>query len=918
MAPVGRDTLLLIDGHGLVFRAFFAMPALSNSRGEVTNAAFGFTSMLLKAFAEHRPTHAIAAFDPPGPTFRHEEFADYKAHRPDMPSELRPQLAWCREIVAALNIPIVEMVGFEADDVIGALAVQGERAGLDVLIITGDLDTLQLVTDHVHVYASRRGITETIVYDLDKVRERFGFEPPLVVDFKALQGDTSDNIPGVPGIGAKTASALVQQYGPLEAILAAVPTMKEGKVRRLLEEHRAQAELSKRMATIRTELDVPLDADAARLTAYDRAAVADIFERLEFRSLVPRLPTFGDPAGGQAQQLLSLDVPSDRRWSADTVVIADVHQAREAVERLRKGSALCLRTVAPEPARRGDVVGVVLGSADLSQTSYYLPISHDGGDAAADAVAVVSDFLAENAVPLVGYDLKREVLIWGQRGVALSRLGNDLMLGAYLCNTRNRVSNLTTLAHDLCGLRLDAEELFVGSGRSRRDLASIPVAEIAEYYGAWTALLPAVTAQLDRILDRERLRSLLVDLELPLVPILAGMEARGIAVDCEALEVLSAELATRVAAIEAEVHVAAGGPFNLGSTQQLAAFLYDRLGLASGRRTKTGRSTDADTLESLRGENPVVDLILEWRQLTKLKGTYVDALPLLCAADRRIHTSFNQAVATTGRLSSADPNLQNVPVRTEWGRRIRRAFVADDGWQLVSADYSQIELRVLAHVSGEPALIESFRQGEDIHRRTAAQVAGVSPDVVTPAMRRNAKVVNFGVVYGLSDFGLARDTGMSQDDARAFIDAYFARFPRITEYLEGVRNHARQWGWVQTFMGRRRHLPDIHAANRQLRQAAERMAVNMPIQGGAADIMKVAMIRVDAALTRAGVAACQLLQVHDELVIEAPNAEVEQVAEIVRSEMAAAVELIVPLDVDVKVGPNWDAMAPLSSAAIAH
>ena len=444
-----------------------------------------------------------------------------------------------------------------------------------------------------------------------------------------------------------------------------------------------------------------------------------------------------------------------------------------------------------------------------------------------------------------------------------------------------------------------------------------PVDEAASHWGNWVALAPGVETALETQLAEGTLRGLFEDLEMPLVPILAAMERVGIRVDCDELAHLSGELAARIAELEATLADTAGYTFNVGSTQQLAAFLYDHLGLAAGRRTKTGRSTDADSLESLRTEHPIVDVVLEWRQLTKLKSTYVDALPLLCAADNRVHTSFNQAVAATGRLSSADPNLQNVPVRTSWGQRIRHAFIADPGQVLVSADYSQIELRVLAHATREEELIASFARGEDIHRRTAAEVYDVPPEEVTPDQRRIAKVVNFGVVYGLSDFGLARDTGMDVEIAHEFITKYFDSFPAVTQYLERTHMHAREWGWVETFLGRRRHLPDIRAANRQLRGAAERMAVNMPIQGAAADIMKLAMIRCDTALREAGVRSRLLLQVHDELVLETPEDELERVVPLLREAMSGAAELVVPLVVDVKVGQNWQAMKPLRETAVA-
>jgi DNA polymerase I len=913
---VARETLLLVDGHNLVYRAFHAMPALSNSRGEMTNAAYGFTSMLFKALNDTTPTYAIAAFDLAGPTFRHERVAEYKAQRVRAPDELRAQFPWAREVVLALGIPIIEVPRYEADDVIGTLAQKGEAAGLNVIILTGDLDVLQLVTEHIRVFASRRGISDTIIYDIDKVRERYGFEPPLVVDFKALQGDPSDNIPGVPGIGEKTAMSLVQQYGPLENVLDAVPTMPPGRVQRALESHMDQARLSKWTATIKVDLDIDLPLDDARLFHYDEAEVRELFDRLEFRSLLPRLPgraveedvAPAAPGGTPDAPPGELQIPA-----TEVEVIIDSRQADDALERIRNAGAMSLRTVVDGNPRTGHLIGVAFAPKG-DDIAYYMPVWHAGLERNADpaAVAALEELLGDSAIAKRGYDLKRELLAWRRRGIAIQGLQFDAMLAAYLTNSRLKVPTLPVLAHDLAALSVEAEETLLGSGRAKRGIADVPIEEAAAYYGVWVGLVDPVGDVLVRDMERSGATRLHDTMELPLVPILAAMEVEGVAVDCDLLGSISAEMHTRITEIESEVQEVAGYTFNPGSTQQLGRFLYDDLGLASGRKTKTGRSTDADTLEALRGEHPVVEQILEWRQLTKLKSTYVDALPLLCTADSRVHTSFNQAVATTGRLSSSDPNLQNIPVRTQWGQRIRRAFHADKGQRLVSADYSQVELRVLAHVTGEQELIEAFQRGEDIHRRTAAEVYAVAPEDVTPDMRRIAKVVNFGVVYGLSDFGLARDTGMSREDAHTFIDAYFRNFPAVTTYLEAVRNHAREYGWVETFIGRRRYIADIRAANRQLRFAAERMAVNMPIQGGAADIMKQAMILVDTALREKGLRSRILLQVHDELLLEAPSEEVDDLVVLLRDRMGAAEALKVPLDVDVKVGDNWGDMTPIA------
>ena len=912
-----RETLLLIDGHALVFRAFFAMPALTNSRGEMTNAVFGFTSMLLKVLGECDPHYAIAAFDPPGPTFRHEEFAEYKAQRPPAPDEVRRQMPLCKQVVEALGIPIVEVPGYEADDVIGTLSRLAEERGLDVIILTGDLDSLQLVTEHVRAYTSRRGITDTIIYDLERVRERYGFEPPLVADFKALQGDASDNIPGVPGIGEKTAKQLVAEHGDLERILAAVPAMKEGRVKRALSENGDQARHSRRMATIVCDLPIELDLEACRFGGFDRDRVVALFDELEFRSLVPRLPGSGFYGGDRAAAVsaqAALPLTLHDATQSPVHIATDAAQVAEHVARLRAAGAVAVRTVVEEPARRGRVVGVALAPLEGDGAAVYLPVHHESAGLDREALRPLEELLADPVVRKTAYDWKREILAWRGRSVDAVGVDVDLMLVAYLVNTRARVPALPLLVEETCGISLATEEALLGSGRSARTLVSLPVDEAAEYFGRWAASLGPLRRALLARLEEASMRRLHDEMELPLVPVLAEMELCGIAVDGSALTTMSRELSQRIAALETEVQEVAGYTFNLGSTQQLARFLYDDLGLASGRRTKTGRSTDADSLESLRSEHPAVDLVLEWRQLTKLRGTYVDALPALVEPDGRVHTSFHQTVAATGRLSSSDPNLQNVPVRGEWGRRVRAAFVPEAaGHVLLSADYSQIELRVLAHVTGEPGLVEAFSRREDIHATTAARIYGVPPSAVTREQRRVAKVVNFGVVYGLSDFGLSRDTGMPQEEAREYIDVYFATFDRVAAYLEQIRQFARQWGYVETLFGRRRYIPDMAAANRQIRSAAERMAVNMPIQGTAADIMKLAMIRADQALRDRGLHTRLLLQVHDELVLEMPESEMSELPTLVREAMSGAAELIVPLDVDVKVGKNWAEMTPLSA-----
>ncbi len=900
-----RETLLLLDGHALVYRAFFAIPALRNSRGELTNAAFGFTSMLLKALDQTRPSHVVSAFDLPEPTFRHTEDPTYKAHRPDMPDDLRIQLPWTQDVCRLLGIPIVEVAGFEADDIIGTLSQQAEAAGMDVVILTGDLDALQLVSDRTVVLSPQRGLSETVVYDKARVHERFGFDPPRMIDYKALCGDASDNIPGIPGIGDKTAKSLVAEYGDLEGVLAGALSMKPGRLRTLIEEHAEQARHSLYMATIRRDVEISFDPEASRLDAYDEVEVREFFNRLGFRSLLTRLPRFTKTATGDTAAV-EVAVVESGSVTAGVEVLREPAATAEMVERWRKAGAVALRSVADA----GGVVGVAIAGID-GRAVGYVPLGDTLGRATPEAEVMVMALLADPSVGKHAYDLKRELLLWRRRGGNMAGLKFDLMLAAYLVNTRTRVASLATLAHELCTTDIVEDDEFLGSGRLRRDFGTIDVDEVARHVAAGVRVMGKMEAALRVQLEAVQVTRLHDEMELPLVPIIAEMELAGVRVDDGLFGSISAELGLRIAQIEAESYRLAGREFNLASTKQLAVILYDDLGLASGRKTKTGRSTNAETLEALREEHPLVGLLLEWRQLTKLKNTYVDVLPLLCDKSHRVHTSFHQAVAATGRLSSSDPNLQNIPIRTPWGLRIRAGFVADPGTRLVSADYSQIELRVLAHLSGEDELVAAFQRGEDVHRRTAAEVYGVDPDLVSADMRRVAKVVNFGVLYGLGDFGLSRDTGMSREESGAFIANYFASFPKVTAYLESVRQQAREHGWVETLMGRRRYLPDIHAASGQLRKAAERMAVNMPMQGSSADIMKVAMIRADAALRKAGLVARVLLQVHDELVVEAPNSEVDTVVTLLRDAMGGAATLLVPLDVDVKVGDNWAEMKGL-------
>ncbi|HUY61653.1 MAG TPA: DNA polymerase I, partial [Candidatus Dormibacteraeota bacterium] len=851
--------------------------------------------------------YGVAAFDPPGPTFREERYPAYKAQRQHPPEEFSVQVPTCRRLAERLGLPVVAVPGYEADDVIGTLTEQAEAAGWDTVILTSDLDALQLVTDHTVVQASRRGLSDTVIYDPAAVRERFGFDPPRIIDFKALRGDASDNLPGVPGIGEKTATSLLQQHGDLEGVLGAVPSMAPGRVRSALEAHADVARLGHELVTIIRDVPgVSLAEVATPLAGYDRAAAATALREIGMPSLIARLPAgAGSPAATAAG-------PEPTAAEVTVEIVRDDAGLIAAVAAARVAGQVAIRTVADEPARRGHLVGLAM-AVDPTHAFYFVL---DPGEAPLlDRIAMdpLLDLLQDPAVALTGYHLKGDLLAWRAHGIRLRGIAFDCVLASYLADSRVRTSTLQDLARQQAGLELTPEAGAGGRSAAATQPSALAVPAAADRFGreaaAVTALQPALTAAL----RAQGALELLVELELPLLPVLADLEATGIRVEVDRLAELGAELGSQIDELEAAIYAAAGRTFTIGSPQQLAQVLYDEMGFASGRRTKTGRSTDARALEALRGEHPIVDKLLTWRQLTKLKSTYVDSLPqLVDAEDGRVHTSFNQAVAATGRLSSSDPNLQNIPIRTEVGRRIRAAFVPGKrGWRLVSADYSQVELRVLAHLSEDPGLLAAFAAGTDIHQRTAAEVFGVPEAAVTRDQRRMAKIVNFGILYGLSTFGLSRDLNIPAEAAGAFIERYFATFPGVRAYLEGVRAAARADGYVSTVLGRRRHLPEINAHNRQLREASERMAINHPVQGSAADIMKRGMLRAADALSSGGLRARMLLQVHDELVFEAPAREVAAVGEVARRAMEGAARLRVPLVVDLKAGVNWRDLEPL-------
>jgi DNA polymerase I len=909
------ERLVLIDSNSLIYRAFFAVPPLTTTKGELANATFGFASILLKSLEQTTPEHIAAAFDLPTPTFRHEREATYKATRRPMPDELRPQFERCKQLLEKFGIPMYSLPGYEADDVIGALSRQAERRGLETIIVSGDLDPLQLVTPRIKLMTTRQGFQNTVIYDEEMIKQRYGLRPDQMVDFKALKGDATDNIPGVPGVGEKTAAKLIAEKGDLETVYADLSGYTP-RLREALAANRDQVYRSRELATIVVDLPVALELERTRRSTYDRAAVLELFRDLEFRSLVPRLPpadqNVAAPApsasatmarGGQLQ--LGLEPGPTVAPPVETALVTETDADAVAGE-LRAAGTLALHADVDVTGRHPTLVGIGLAAGERA---WYIPTPQA-------VPAPIAAVLRDEEIAKIAHDAKTARRALRRAGADLGGLAMDTMVASYLVNASRRYHALEDLAAER--LKLEVPVLPVAD---RKDPYRTPTLdERLARAGAGAVAAARLGELFAGELARLNLERLYREVELPLVDVLVEMEEAGIAVDLAYLRSLGEEFAREVARIEREAYEAVGHEFGINSPKQLQSLLFEELKLPRGRRTGTGYSTDATVLEELRGAHPVVEKILEYREVEKLRSTYAEGLGgLVDPETRRVHTTFEQTVAATGRLSSRAPNLQNIPIRTALGRRIRRAFVAGSSDRvLVAADYSQIELRVLAHVSQDPALLDAFRSGADIHRRTAAAGFGVAESAVTREQRDVAKMLNFGIIYGMSDFGLAWRMQMPREEAQHFIDEYFKRYAQVRRYVLETKAFCIEQGYVETLLGRRRYIPDLTSRVNAVRNAAERMAINMPIQGTAADIMKIAMSRVHRALHETDLHARVVLQVHDELVAEVPRAEVELMARLLGDEMSAAYELDVPLVVDVRAGPNWDEMQRLEVPATAN
>ncbi len=885
-----RPTAYLVDGSAFVFRAFYAIrQELTTSDGTPTNAVFGFKNMLQKLMRQEQPDYLAVVFDERGPTFRHEADPTYKANRKRMPDELAVQLPLIHRLVEAHNIPKLSLQGYEADDIIGTLSHRLEAEGLDVVLVSGDKDFCQLVTQHITIFDPMKDqrIGEA------EVEERFGVEPARVIDVLGLMGDSSDNVSGVPGIGEKTAKKLLETYGTIEELLARVDEVKQKKWRENLIEHAASARHSRQMVTIDTNVPIDTGLDALKFEPPDIEALRALYEELEFKSELQALGAEPEPEIEKYYRtILSLE-ELDRE-------IADLRQAA--------GFAIDTETTSQDPMV-AELVGISL--AYKPHEAVYIPVAHryEGVPSQLDRGEVLErlrPLLEDPSHPKYGQNIKYDLIVLERHGVSMQGLAFDTMVAGYLLNPSRRANNLDALAKEYLRYTPMSYEDVAGKGAKQITFDQVDI-ERATAYSSEDADVAAllVECQKPKLADHQ-LDRLFEEVEMPLIDVLADLEMRGITVDADYLQDMSERLQIQMDALMEDIHSLAGEEFNINSSQQLQKILFEKLKLPLGKKTKTGYSTDVSVLEQLAFEHELPEHILDYRHLAKMKSTYIDALPQLIHAETgRIHTSLNQTITETGRLSSSNPNLQNIPIRSDLGRQIRRAFVAAPGHRLISADYSQIELRLLAHFTRDPVLTNAFRQGQDIHTRTAMDVFTVDESAVDSDMRRMAKTVNFGIIYGLSPFGLASRLHITNEQARNYIDNYFARYPLVKAYLDGIIEEARDQGYVTTLMQRRRYLPEMNNRNRMVREAAERTAINMPFQGSAADLIKLAMVQLHQQIKTENLPCNMLLQIHDELLFEIPEAVVDEMIPRIKEVMEQVWDLEVPLTVDVGQGDNW-------------
>ncbi len=899
-----RKLLLLFDGNALVHRAYHALPPLTVSRtGEMVNAVKGFVSTLLKVMKDINPTYWAITFDSPAPTFRHKQFAEYKQHRPKTPDELISQIKRVHQMSEAFNLPQFEIEGYEADDILGTLSRQASQNNVDTIIVTGDNDMLQVVSPEVKVMSPRRGFGDTVLYDEEGVRAKYGIGPEQLIDYKALTGDPSDNIPGVPGIGEKTAVKLLNQFGSIDEIYSRITEVNPEKLQNLLSDHREQVMQNKELVAIVTDVPVDLNLDSCQVSAYDRQHVVDLFYDLEFVELLTRLPE----EMGNAPAAVKSNVES----KGDYAVISNDEALEKLIKQLTSAGefTIDLETSSLE-AMTAELVGISVSIKEGK--AFYIPVGHQVLSSITQlplslVVEKLKSIAADMKIGKIAHNGKYDMMVLACYGIELGNLIFDTMIAGHLLGYK--ALGLKAMAFNKLGIEMTPIVDLLGKGAKQITMAQVDIEHAADYACADADMTLRLKHILEQELRKEGLWKLFTEVEMPLVPVLLEMERNGVALDTELLRTMSQDLGAEMLKLEAEIYNQLGHKFNINSSQQLSQVLYQELRLPKSRKTKSGYSTNASALEELKGTHPMIELILQYRQVSKIKSTYTDAfLALVNPRTGRLHTSFNQTGTTTGRLSSSEPNLQNIPVRGEIGGKIRKAIIAQPGWYLLSADYSQIDLRALAHISQDRALIETFLKGEDVHTSTAALVSNVPADKVSKEMRRTAKTINFGVIYGMSNYGLEQATDFSREEATRFIESYFQKYPGVKEYIEVTKTQAREKGYVETVLGRRRYIPEIKSPNRQIRESAERMAINMPVQGTSADIIKIAMINIYREMKKKGLKSKMLLQVHDELIFEVPPEEKDIMKDLVSALMPQAIKLKVPLEIEIKLSKNWGDM----------
>ncbi len=900
-----KERLFIIDGHALCYRAYYAFVKnpLTNSDGQNTSAIFGFARMLLRLIADQKPDYLAVAFDPPGKSFRFALYPEYKANRVKMPDDLRSQIDEIKKMVDTMGIVRIEEGDFEADDVLGTMATRFASEGVEVTLVTGDKDAYQLAGEGVRVYANKKGISEHEIFGAAEVEEKLGVRPDQVVDYMALVGDVSDNVPGVKGVGEKTAQKLIASYGSLDGLYGRIDEV-AGKLKETLLREKETAYLSRELVTLKTDLPIATDLEALKFTGLPGEKAIPYFKRLEMNSIISDF--FEDRTAATPSP-----APETDRGERAYFVVKSEGDLQGMIRKIRDAGEVSVDTettsLSPVDA---ELVGISFSVRE--REGWYVPllsrgIFNEGPPDPARSLALLKPLLEDPEVKKIGQNIKYDMIVLGNYGIALAGVAFDTMVASYLLTTHERRHNLDDLAEKHLNYKTITFKELVGTGKSAIPVEEVPLERISEY-----AIEDAdIAYRLYRIfhgrLEEEGLASLFHEIEMPLVGVLADIERAGVKIDIAHFKKLEVENRELLGEVEQKIYAEAGKPFNINSTRELSRILFDDLGLKSRKKTKTGLSTDISVLESLLGSHPIIDHLISYRTLSKLKNTYIDTLPkLISPKTGRIHTSYNQTVVATGRLSSSDPNLQNIPVRDELGKKIRKGFVAGEGCLLMSADYSQIELRVAAHLSGDSNMIRAFKEDIDIHSLTAASVFGVQIHEVTPEMRRKAKVINFATIYGVSPFGLSQQAEIGMRDAAEFIRAYFDTYPGFREYIDRTVEFARKNGYVTTMLGRKRRIPEIASETSFRREGAERVAMNTPIQGTAADMIKVAMIRISDEFRKRGFEARMIMQVHDELVFEMPRDEMQEVRAVVIEKMEHALDLSVPVKVDVGTGMNWE------------